>query len=91
MPGLSSDHYCTTYLELAPILTESFTCSRVGLAAGAAFLPLVASRVAPTVPKIVPSARYSFLMARPRITLETTTVRVSQTTTGERGRTRTWR
>ena len=52
------------------MLTDSFTCWREGFAAGASFLPPpMESMVSPTVPKMVPRARYSFLMARPRITL----------------------
>ena len=67
----------TTHLELAPILTVSLICSRVGLAAGASFLPPpMASIERPTVPKMVPRARYSFLMARPRITLFDVLVRI---------------
>ena len=61
----------TTYFELASILTDSFTCSRVGFAAEASFLPPpAASTESPTVPMRVPRARYSFLMARPKITLQ---------------------
>ena len=74
----------TTYFELASILTESFTCARVGFCAGASFLPPVASRVSPTVPKMVPRARYSFLIARPRMTLLIQAVQDRASTGGHR-------
>ena len=71
-PAQSFDR-STTYLEPALIFTVSFTCSMVGFAevvgAAASFFPPdneVASN--PVKPK-VPRARYSFLMARPKIML----------------------
>lgn len=61
----------TTYLEPALILTVSFTCWMVCLPVGtASFFPPREAAISAPVRPIVPSARYSFLMARPRITLQ---------------------
>ena len=66
-----------TYFELDSIFTESFTSCRVFFEPEAASLlpPEVAAYEIATVLKSVPRARYSFLMARPRIVLA---LRVSQ-------------
>lgn len=57
-----------THLEPAFILTVSLTCCKV---VGCTSLdPPVRPKVRPTVPKRVPRARYSVLIARPKMTLE---------------------
>jgi hypothetical protein len=58
-----------THLEPALSLTASFTCSMVDGFDAACLLPPMDANVAAPVAKSVPSARYSFLMARPKITL----------------------
>ena len=62
------------YLELAHRGTDSLTFWRASFmllpeGAGASFLPPVAARTIPTVPRIVPKESYSFLIARPKIWL----------------------
>ena len=60
-----------THLELDSNFTESLTCCRVGLEPeGASLLPPDAAAYDnPTVLRSVPRARYSVLMALPRIVL----------------------
>lgn len=61
-----------THLEPALIGTASltFSTSVCPLGAGASFLPPDAANAMAAVLNIVPRARCSFLMARPKITLE---------------------
>lgn len=89
-----------TYLELALNLTDSLMLSMEGFPelVGAAFLePPIEAMTRPAVPKRVPKARYSFLMARPRITLRIrnymteSSVISSLVISRRRRRTRTWR
>ena len=58
-----------THRELALIFTESFTCA-IDAPAGAAFLlpPAIEAASSPVAPSVA-SARYSFLIARPKMTL----------------------
>lgn len=58
------------YLEPALNFTASLTCSMV-VGFFSSFLPPAADSAMTVVPMSVPSARYSFLMARPKMTLET--------------------
>jgi hypothetical protein len=58
-----------TYLEPALNFTASLTCSMVVGFVVASFFPPIAAMVPKMVAPMVPSARYSFLMARPKITL----------------------